>query len=45
MLLTNIFVITAAVFNIIAKFVSSFELLMAGRFLGGIFTGLFTGVV
>ncbi len=44
LILTNIFVISAAIFNIVAKFVKSYELIIASRFIGGIYVGLFSGV-
>lgn len=43
-LINNIVIITACL-NIISKYVSSIETLLAGRFLSGIYSGLFCGVV
>ena len=44
-MLINIIVIISAVLNTIAKFVRSYETLIAGRFMTGIFSGLFSGVL
>lgn len=45
LILINMLVIITACLNIMSKYVSSFETLMAGRFITGVFCGLFSGVV
>jgi MFS family permease len=45
MLFINSLVIVSSILNIISKSVSSYETLMAGRFLSGLYGGLFIGVL
>ena len=45
MFIMNICVLTTAILNIISKFIPSYRTLMASRFLTGIFSGFFSGVV
>ena len=45
LILINILVIITSVLNIMSKYVSSIETLMAGRFVIGLYSGLFSGVV
>jgi MFS transporter, SP family, solute carrier family 2 (facilitated glucose transporter), member 1 len=42
---TNGIVLLTSLFNIISKFIPSYETLMVGRFLTGVFAGLFSGIV
>lgn len=43
--MTNILVLISAILNIISKFIKSYETLMVARFFGGLFCGLFTGIL
>lgn len=42
---TNLIVIVSGVLNIVSKFIPAFETIMAARFLSGIASGIFSGVV
>lgn len=44
-MLTNILVVIVGGLNISAKFIESYETLIVGKFIAGIYCGLFTGIL
>jgi len=45
LMLTNILVLIVGTLNIIAKFIKSYEALIVGKFIAGVYCGLFTGIL
>ena len=45
LMLSNILVFIVGILNIISKYIESYETLIVGRFISGIYCGLFTGIL